>query len=47
VDLDGGEAEDDALLVIGVPPDRVVMAAIYEHGTPDRPPRPAHALQLR
>ena len=24
--------EDDALLVIGVPPDRVMMAAIYETG---------------
>jgi hypothetical protein len=30
VDLDGGGPDDDALLVIGVPPDRVVMAAIYE-----------------
>ena len=47
VDLDGGEADDDALLVIGVPPDRVVMAAIYEHGPPDRPPPQARALQLR
>lgn len=30
VDLDGGGPDDDALLVIGVPPDRVMMAAIYE-----------------
>ena len=30
VDLDGGGPSDDGLLVIGVPPDRVVMAAIYE-----------------
>jgi hypothetical protein len=30
VDLDGGGPDDDGLLVIGVPPDRVVMAAIYE-----------------
>jgi hypothetical protein len=32
VDLDGGGPDDDALLVIGVPPDRVMMAAIYETG---------------
>jgi hypothetical protein len=30
LDFDGGGREDDALLVLGVPPDRVVMAAIYE-----------------
>lgn len=30
VDLDGGGPDDDALLVIGVPPDRIMMAAIYE-----------------
>lgn len=30
LDFDGGGPEDDALLVIGVPPDRVMMAAIYE-----------------
>lgn len=30
VDFDGGGPDDDGLLVIGVPPDRVVMAAIYE-----------------
>jgi hypothetical protein len=36
VDLDGGGPSDDGLLVIGVPPDRVVMAAIYERrGPPD------------
>jgi hypothetical protein len=33
IDLDGGGPSDDALLVIGVPPDRVVMAAIYEEST--------------
>lgn len=32
VDLDGGGIEDDGLLVIGTPPDRVFMAAIYETG---------------
>jgi hypothetical protein len=30
VDFDGGGPADDGLIVIGVPPDRVVMAAIYE-----------------
>jgi hypothetical protein len=32
LDFDGGGPSDDALLVIGVPPDRVMMAAIYERG---------------
>jgi hypothetical protein len=32
LDFDGGGPSDDGLLVIGVPPDRVVMAAIYERG---------------
>jgi hypothetical protein len=31
LDFDGGGREDDGLLVLGVPPDRVVMAAIFEH----------------
>lgn len=30
LDFDGGGPDDDALVVIGVPPDRVMMAAIYE-----------------
>ncbi len=30
LDFDGGGPSDDGLLVIGIPPDRVVMAAIYE-----------------
>ena len=30
VDFDGGGPADDGLLIIGVPPDRVLMAAIYE-----------------
>ena len=30
LDFDGGGPNDDALLVLGVPPDRVMMAAIYE-----------------
>jgi hypothetical protein len=45
VDLDGGGPDDDALLVIGVPPDRVVMAAIYERRGERQ--RPAAALRLR
>jgi hypothetical protein len=40
VDLDGGGPDDDALLVIGVPPDRVMMAVIYER-------RPGAASPLR
>lgn len=48
VDLDGGGPEDDALLVIGVPPDRVVMAAIYEHDPRGRRGHSSTAgLQLR
>jgi hypothetical protein len=30
LDFDGGGPADDGLIVIGIPPDRVVMAAIYE-----------------
>ena len=30
LDFDGGGPRDDGLLVVGAPPDRVVMAAIYE-----------------
>lgn len=33
LDFDGGGPDDDGLLVMGVPPDRVLMAAIYETGT--------------
>jgi hypothetical protein len=33
LDFDGGGPADDGLVVIGVPPDRVVMAAIYERRT--------------
>ncbi len=41
LDFDGGGPADDGLLVIGVPPDRVVMAAIYERPIGrDRPARP-------
>ena len=32
LDFDGGGPADDGLLILGVPPDRVVMAAIYERG---------------
>ena len=41
LDFDGGGPADDGLLVIGVPPDRVVMAAIYERPLGgDRPAGP-------
>jgi hypothetical protein len=30
LDFDGGGPDDDGLIVMGVPPDRVLMAAIYE-----------------
>ncbi len=33
LDFDGGGPADDGLLVLGVPPDRVVMEAIYERPT--------------
>jgi hypothetical protein len=48
LDFDGGGPDDDALVVIGVPPDRVMMAAIYER-RPDaaRSQRGADAFQLR
>jgi hypothetical protein len=36
LDFDGSGLADDALLVIGVPPDRVMMAAIYERGADRR-----------
>jgi hypothetical protein len=32
LDFDGGGPDDDGLLLVGVPPDRVLMAAIYERG---------------
>jgi len=47
IDLDGGGPSDDALLVIGVPPDRVVMAAIYEDPPQARRRGAVHDLPLR
>lgn len=38
LDFDGGGPDDDGLLVIGVPPDRILMAAIYETGAKAPPP---------
>jgi hypothetical protein len=35
IDFDGGGPEDDGLLIVGVPPDRVMMVALYEE-SPDR-----------
>jgi hypothetical protein len=40
LDFDGGGPDDDGLIVIGVPPDRVLMAAIYETGAKPRTQRP-------
>jgi len=39
LDYDGGGPSDDALLVVGLPPDRITMAAIYER-PPGGPPAP-------
>lgn len=47
LDFDGGGPRDDVLLVMGVPPDRVVMAAIYEHRPDRRGRRTAAAFPLR
>jgi hypothetical protein len=46
LDFDGGGPADDGLLVIGVPPDRVIMAAIYERpaGAEHRPAAPGGFL---
>jgi hypothetical protein len=41
VDFDGGGPADDGVLVIGVPPDRVLMAAIYERERVAQPGAPA------
>lgn len=30
IDFDGGGPDDDGLLVVGIPPDRVMMVALYE-----------------
>jgi hypothetical protein len=43
VDFDGGGPADDGLLVIGVPPDRVLMAAIYER---ERMPPPGAPVRF-
>lgn len=40
LDYDGGGPDDDALLVVGVPPDRIAMAAIYERLGPPGAPSP-------
>jgi hypothetical protein len=38
LDYDGGGPSDDALLIVGLPPDRIAMAAIYErYGPPGAP----------
>lgn len=40
LDYDGGGPADDALLVVGEPPDRIAMAAIYERRTRSNRPFP-------
>jgi hypothetical protein len=47
LDFDGGGPADDGLLILGVPPDRVVMAAIYERGAGDNPRAEAAGFPLR
>jgi hypothetical protein len=42
LDYDGGGLSDDALVVVGRPPDLISMAAIYEHRGD-----PRHSLPLR
>jgi hypothetical protein len=42
LDYDGGGPSDDALLVVGRPPDRITMAAIYE-----RRPHSKYSFPLR
>jgi hypothetical protein len=38
LDYDGDGPPDDALVIVGQPPDRITLAAIYErHGPPGRP----------
>jgi len=37
LDYDGGGASDDALVVMGLPPDRISMAAIYERRSKGSP----------
>lgn len=40
LDYDGGGPDDDALVVMGLPPDRITMAAIVERGGPPGAPAP-------
>jgi hypothetical protein len=42
LDYDGGGPSDDALVILGVPPDRITMAAIYERRGP-----PGAPIELR
>jgi hypothetical protein len=47
LDFDGGGPADDGLLILGVPPDRVVMAAIYERTPGDDRPAGSAGFPLR
>jgi hypothetical protein len=47
IDFDGGGPDDDGLLVMGVPPNRVLMAAIYETGPKAKRQRTGEGWLLR
>lgn len=40
LDYDGGGPDDDALMIVSYPPDRISMAAIIERGTGQQHPAP-------
>jgi hypothetical protein len=47
LDFDGGGPADDGLVILGVPPNRVVMAAIYERSPEDGDRPPGGGFPLR
>jgi hypothetical protein len=40
LDYDGGGPDDDALMIVNLPPNRITMAAIIERGTTQKQPAP-------
>lgn len=40
LDYDGGGPDDDALMIVSLPPDRITMAAIIERGSGQQHPAP-------